>query len=88
MDMPIHTVSLHNEKDQCIELEEALEDMSVEVFSAKRCVEAKELIASYQPLLLFVDLDIWKQSHGVILDMAITADQFINISRCRFLPRH
>lgn len=79
MDMPILAVSLHNEKDQCIELEEALEDMSVEVYSAKRCVEAKELIANYQPLLLFVDLDIWKQLHDVILDMAISADQFMSI---------
>jgi DNA-binding NtrC family response regulator len=86
MDMPILAVSMHDHMESCAELEGGLEDLSVEVYTVKRCGEAKDLIARYQPLLLFVDLNIWTQSHDEILSMAVAADQTFNIIVVGYLP--
>jgi DNA-binding NtrC family response regulator len=86
MDMPILAVSMHDDMEWCTELEGALEDLAVEVYTVKRCGEANDVIAKYQPLLLFVDLNIWKQSHDEIVSMAVAADQTFNIIVVGSLP--
>jgi DNA-binding NtrC family response regulator len=79
MDMPILAVSIHDHMEPCTELEGLLGDMSVETYSVKRWDEARDLIAQYQPLLVFVDLNIWRQSSEEMVSAAVAADQTFNI---------
>jgi DNA-binding NtrC family response regulator len=51
----------------------------VEFFCVKGCREAKDLIAQYHPVLVFVDVPIWSKSHADIVNMSKGADQNFNI---------
>jgi DNA-binding NtrC family response regulator len=83
---PIWAVAIHDHIEPCAELEGILRDLSVEVRAAKRCSEAWGLISKYQPSLVFVDLNVWRQSHNAIVNMAIEADQTFNIIVVGSLP--
>ncbi len=63
-----------------------LSDLSVENYGAKTWNAAKILIGQYRPLLVFVDLPIWKKSHAEIIRMASVAHQFFNIVIVAPLP--
>jgi DNA-binding NtrC family response regulator len=86
MDMPIVAVSIHDRMEPCTELEGALTDLAVETHSGKTCSEARELIAQHQPILVFVDHPIWKESHAEIVKMEFAADKSFNIVVVGSLP--
>jgi DNA-binding NtrC family response regulator len=86
MDMPILAVLIRDSNSPCTELEGVLGDLSVEVYSVKRWAEAKALIELYQAQLVFVELNIWKQSYSHMVNTAITADQPFNIIVVGSLP--
>ncbi len=54
-------------------------DTSVESYSVDGWSEAKDIIAEYQPLLVFVDLPNWNRWHAGIVKMANAADHTFNI---------
>ena len=76
MDNLIRAVLIHECPEPFQALKGALSDLSVESYCVKGCSEAKNLIAQYQPLLVFVDHPIWRKSYADIVEMAIVDDQF------------
>jgi DNA-binding NtrC family response regulator len=79
MDNHLLAVLIHERSEPFEALKEALFDLSVEAYCVEGGSEAEDLIAEYQPLLVFVDLPIWSESHADIVDMVEGADQSLNI---------
>jgi DNA-binding NtrC family response regulator len=86
MDNPLRAVLIHESADTYEALEGTLRDLSVENYGARTWNAAKVLIGQYQPLLVFVDLPIWRKSHTEIARMASVAHQFFNIVIVAPLP--
>jgi DNA-binding NtrC family response regulator len=72
-------VLIHERPEPFQALHGRLADLSVKAYCAKKCTEAERLIAQYQPLMVFVDLPIWSESHGDLVNMAKGTDQTFNI---------
>ncbi len=79
METPLVAISIHEHPEPCKVLEAALGDLSVETYFVEGCPAARDLIAQYQPLLVFVDHAIWRRSHNEIVYMARAADQYFSI---------
>jgi DNA-binding NtrC family response regulator len=79
MDTPLLAISIHEHPEPCKALEAALGDLSVETYFVKGLPAARDLIAQYQPLLVFVELAIWNRSHAEIVHLAGAADPYFNI---------
>ncbi len=79
MDTPLFAISIHEHPEPCKALEAALGDLSVETYFVKGWAAARDLIAQYQPLLVFVELAIWNRSHAEIVHLAGVADPYFNI---------
>jgi FixJ family two-component response regulator len=58
----------------------------VETYGARTWSAAKILIGQYRPLLVFVDLPIWRKSYTDIVNTANESDQFFNIVVAGSLP--
>lgn len=86
MDNHLSAVLIHERPEPFEALKGALGDLSVESYCVKGSNGAEALIAQFQPLLVFVDLPIWSQSHADIVNMANAADQTFNIIVVGLLP--
>jgi DNA-binding NtrC family response regulator len=79
MDNLLLAVLIHERPDPFEALKGILSDLSVESYSITGYRDAKDLIAEYHPLLIFVDQPIWSRWHADIVKMAREADQTFNI---------
>lgn len=79
VDNPILAVLIQERPDPFEALKSVLSDMDVEAYSVESCDEAKNLIAQYHPLLVFVDSPVWSRFHADIVNMAMAADRTFNI---------
>lgn len=79
MEKPISAVMIHENAEAFKLLEASLSGMSVESYTVRGSNEAKDPIAHYQPLLIFVDFSIWRQMHAEIVEMELAADQTFSI---------
>jgi DNA-binding NtrC family response regulator len=86
MDDHLLAVLIHERPEPFQALQGALGDLSVESHCAQTWSEARNIIAQYQPLLIFVDLSIWRKSHTDMVMMANAVRQVFNIVVVGMLP--
>jgi DNA-binding NtrC family response regulator len=79
MENPIPAVMIHENTEAFKILEAALAGMSVESFDVPGSKEARDSIAQNHPLLVFVDLSVWRQSHAEIVEAEMGTDQTFSI---------
>ena len=79
MDSPLVAIEIHESYELGKALGAALAELPAESYSVDRFNKAADVIAEYQPLLVFVDLAIWRLSRAELLEMQIAAEQFFNI---------
>jgi len=79
MDSQLVALEIHENYELGRALGPALAELPVESYSVESCNKATDVIAQHQPLLVFVDLSIWRLSRTEILEMQIAADQFFNV---------
>jgi len=75
-----------DQPESCAELTSALGSLGVETRIAKNSVEAQEITRREQPLLAFVDLNVWQQSSMELVKMASNPEQILNIIVIGQLP--
>src|SRR5579862_5989952 len=79
MNNPILAVRIHDKSEAGRALGTALANLPMESHGVESFVEAKELIAQLQPLMVFVDSAIWRAARADILEAQLAAAQFFNV---------
>jgi DNA-binding NtrC family response regulator len=79
MDKPIPVLMIHEHAEPFKLLEAALSGLPVESYTVRGIKEERDPVAQYQPLLVFVDLSVWRQAYGEIVEMELDAEQSFSI---------
>ena len=86
MDNLIVAVLIHEQTGSFEDLKGTLSDLSVETYCAQEWSGANDLIARYQPLVVFVDLPNWNKFSNDIHNTTAKTDHDFNIVVVGLLP--